>query len=299
MADDKRSGGVNAQAGNDMNINGDVSGRDKILTTQTTVVNAPESSRPTSYAIAGLVIVAVLAILVLAYALPRPASPTLTGSPTTSSTSTLLPAPTQMAERATLPNSATSSAAGHGLVTVTAISPVVASTSAEPNTSTLPPDPTLAPNPSVTPAAAPTQPVAPSTKLPTAIKPANRPSLGTLDVRVTLEDCNGFTYDVLSNINQGTGTGHANTKQQVATGAYTITLKSPTGEQFTNHAVIQPGQTTTVDFTPILGKLRINGYSEIGGPSYEVSPGGISLTQFRINWFTIASDDMDTATPHS
>jgi hypothetical protein len=276
MADDKQSGGVSAQAGNDVNVGGDVFGRDKIQTTQqtqTTVVHAPESSRPTSYAIVGLVIVAVIAviaILVLA-ALTRPASPTLTAL----STSTLTPTLTESAERAALLNSATLSTTGHDLVTVTAISPVMASTSTATSALTLIPTLVPTPVPSITSMASSTRPVTPFTKLPTAIKPANRPGTGTLDVQVVLEGCNNLTYDIVSSRNQGTGSGQANTNKQVAAGTYTITLKSQAGEQLTNQAVVRQDQTTKVDFTAKLGKLRMKGYPQVGAPWFAVSPGGI------------------------
>jgi hypothetical protein len=284
MADDKQSGGVNAQAGNDMNVSGDASGRDKITTQTTVSLIPPDSNHPISYTItglvivaviAGLVIVAVLAILVLA--LTRPASPTSTGPPTTQSTLTMLPTLTELAEQATLPNLATPSAPSRSFATVTAISPIKASTPIATGTLTL----VLTRNPTAVPSLIPsvpaTQSVTPFTNSPTAIKPANRPGVGTLDVRVALDGCNDFTYDVISNNNLGTSTGRANTNKQIAVGTYTITLKSPIGEHFGNQAVqavIQQGKTTAIDFTPVLGKLRINGYPQVGAPSYRVSPGG-------------------------
>ena len=109
--------------------------------------------------------------------------------------------------------------------------------------------------------------------------PVTSPGTGTLDVQVSLEGCDKLAYDINLN-NRITGSGQANEKRQVAEGTYTITLKSSFGTEPTEEGVVvQEGQTTIVDFTQELGKLRVNGYPQLGlpiystAPSYRVSPG--------------------------
>ena len=119
------------------------------------------------------------------------------------------------------------------------------------------------------------------TTLITAIAPVTSPGIGTLDVQVSLEGCENLTYAIQE------GAGNVNTKKQVAVGTYTITLRSHFGSGPTQEGiVVQQGQTTTVDFTQELGKLRVDGYPQIGAPSYAVSTPG---TVFQ-GWLGPGSD---------
>ena len=116
---------------------------------------------------------------------------------------------------------------------------------------------------------APTQPVASRTP----ITPKTSPGTGILDVQVTLEGCNRMNFEIKDN-DRVTGTGHVGEEMPVAAGTYTIVLKSGFGnEPAKQGVVIGRDQPTRVDFTQEIGKLRINGYPQIGGPSWAVSPG--------------------------
>lgn len=113
------------------------------------------------------------------------------------------------------------------------------------------------------------QSLSPTIQPVTSVMAAKSPGLGTLDVQVTLGGCNYLAFEIRTD-DRVTGSGRVGEKMQVSAGTHMLVIKSRFGKEPAKQVVIQRGQLTAVDFTPELGKLRVNGYPQIGAPSYRV-----------------------------
>ncbi len=135
--------------------------------------------------------------------------------------------------------------------------------------------PTPSPSITVSPTKTRTPSYAPSpsrTEQPKEVVPQKAPNIGKLMVSVPKGGCEGIAFTVRQGVVTLSGTAGVEMRL-LASGEYEVIIKSGFGSEPSQQGVvITADKQTLVDFSGSLGTLRINGYPEIGAPSYDLTP---------------------------